>query len=107
MNVQPGKQLMAPFPSARVAPGKPPFAFTGVDYAGPYTITIGRRSVKRYIFLFSCMTTRAVHLECAYALDDDSFLLALNGLLPDAAHQKPSTAITEQISPLPNESFDF
>ena len=77
MNAQPGKQLMAPLPSARVTPGKPPFAFTGVDYAGPYTTTVGRRSAKRYICLFSCMTTRAVHLECAYALDVDSFLLAL------------------------------
>ena len=77
MNAQPGKQLMAPLPSARVTPGKPPFAFTGVDYAGLYTTTVGRRSAKRYICLFSCMTTRAVHLECAYALDVDSFLLAL------------------------------
>ena len=77
MNAQPGKQLMAPLPSARVTPGKPPFAFTGVDYAGPYTTTVGRRSAKRYICLFPCMTTRAVHLECAYALDVDSFLLAL------------------------------
>ena len=77
MNAQPGKQLMAPLPSVRVTPGKPPFAFTGVDYAGPYTTTVGRRSAKRYICLFSCMTTRAVHLECAYALDVDSFLLAL------------------------------
>ena len=77
MNAQPGKQLMATLPSARVTPGKPPFAFTGVDYAGPYTTTVGRRSAKRYICLFSCMTTRALHLECAYALDVDSFLLAL------------------------------
>ena len=77
MNAQPGKQLMAPLPSARVTPGKPPFAFTGVDYAEPYTTTVGRKSAKRYICLFSCMTTRAVHLECAYVPDIDSFLLAL------------------------------
>ena len=46
------------------------FARVAVDYAGPF-ITIqgrGKRQVKRYLCLFTCLTSRAVHLEMAYSL---------------------------------------
>ena len=100
MNAQPGKQLTVPLPSGRVTPEKPLFAFTGVVYAGPYTTTIGRRSAQRYICLFSCMTTQAVHLECAYALDVDLFLLALQRFTarrctPEAIYSDNGTNFTD------------
>ena len=69
---------MAPLPAVRVSPGRPPFASCGVDYAGPFVTKSGRRCAKRYICLFTCLATRAVHLECAHALDVDSFMLALS-----------------------------
>ena len=50
-----------------------------MDYASPF-ITIqgrGKRRQKRYLCLYTCLTTRAVHLEVAYSLDMDSFLNAL------------------------------
>ena len=73
-------QIMAPLPSGRL---KLPsslrsFVHTALDFAGPF-LTIrgrGRCREKRYLCLFTCMTTRAVHLEMAYGLDTDSFLQA-------------------------------
>jgi len=75
-NAPQGEQLMAPLPAPRVTAGKPPFSSCGVDYAGPLLTRVGRRETKRYICLFTCLATRAVHLECAFSLDVDSFLLA-------------------------------
>ena len=54
------------------------FTKTAVDLAGPFVTVQGRgkRQQKRYLCLFTCMTTRAVHLELAYGLDTDSFMNA-------------------------------
>ena len=55
-----------------------PFAQTAVDFGGPSVTIQGRRSrrQKRYLCLFTCLATRAVHLEMAVGLDTDSFLNA-------------------------------
>lgn len=68
---------MAPLPLARITPGWRPFSFTGVDYCGPVTVTVGRRSEKRWVCLFTCLTTRAIHLEVAHNLTTQSCLMAI------------------------------
>ena len=68
--------LMATMPAARLQVFQPPFACTGVYYFGPIEVKLFRRFVKRLGCLFTCLTTRAVHLEMAYALDADCFICA-------------------------------
>ena len=59
----------------------PPLTYCGVDYFGPFTIKEGRRELKRYGVLFTCMSSRAIHLETAASPDADSFVNALRRFL--------------------------
>ena len=70
-------QKMADLPSDRVTANKPPFTFVGVDCFGPFNVRRGRSQVKRYGVLFTCLTTRAIHIEVAHSLDTDSFINSL------------------------------
>ena len=67
-------QKMGDLPAERLEPGHPPFYFVGIDCFGPFQVKIGRSHVKRYGCLFTCMNTRAVHIEMLYSLETDSFL---------------------------------
>lgn len=69
---------MAPLPKLRTVDPWSAFSKVGVDYAGPFATTQGRgRSpAKRYICLFTCLQSRAVHLEPVYSMDTAGFLMA-------------------------------
>ena len=69
---------MAPLPAIRFKSPLRAFGRTAVDFAGPFVTIQGRgqRRQKRYLCLFTCLCSRAVHLEIAYGLDTDSFLNA-------------------------------
>ena len=73
----PLSQRMADLPADRISPGLPPFTNTGVDYFGPFLVKQGRSQVKRYGALFTCLVTRAVHLEMSVSLDSDAFINTL------------------------------
>ncbi|CAC5355807.1 unnamed protein product [Mytilus coruscus] len=53
-------------------PDKPSFSFVGTDYSGPLNVKIGRLGAKRYVCLFTCPTTRPVHIEVTHGLTTDS-----------------------------------
>ena len=75
---KPCEQIMAPLPLSRLKTSLRAFSRTAVDFGGPY-ITVqgrGKSRQKRYLCLFTCLATRAVHLEIAYGLDTSSFLNA-------------------------------
>ena len=77
---KPAQQVMAPLPKMRLGTPLRAFARVGVDYAGPLLTKQGRGKtrMKRYICLFTCLASRAVHIEMAWSLDTNSFLCAFD-----------------------------
>ena len=45
----------------------PPFTHCGIDCFGPFMVKQGRKEIKRYGLLLTCLCLRAVHIEM---LDD-------------------------------------
>ncbi|GFT41712.1 integrase catalytic domain-containing protein [Nephila pilipes] len=68
--------IEAPLPSERVVPSAP-FTITGIDFAGSVNIRCLKPRDTVYIALFTCATTRALHIEFLSDLTTDKFLLAL------------------------------
>ena len=67
-----------PLPTFRVSE-EPPFTYTGVDYAGPFYVTLpgATNTTKAWICLFTCLVTRAVHLEVTTDMTTQTFLRCL------------------------------
>lgn len=68
----PSPPRMGLLPRARLTPFKRSFTYTGIDYFGPYFVKVGRTAAKRWVALFTCLVTRAIHLEVACGLSTDS-----------------------------------
>ncbi|XP_037302652.1 uncharacterized protein LOC119193060 [Manduca sexta] len=62
----PPQPITGDLPPCRLAHHHRPFTYTGLDYFGPLTVTVGRSSQKWYVALFTCLTVRAVHLEVVH-----------------------------------------
>ena len=74
------EQKMTDLLGDRLEPS-PPFTYYTVDYFGPWLIKEGRRELKRYGVLFTCLVSRAIHLETANSLTTDAFINALRRFL--------------------------
>ena len=70
-----------------------PFTHNGVDYFGPFEVKFLRRTWNRWCCLFTCLTTRAVHIEVAQSLDTESCLAAVTRFI--ARRGYPSTIISD------------
>ena len=84
---------MADLPKARVEVDLPPFSNTGIDYFGPIAVKYRRGTVKRWGCLFTCMVTRAVHIEVAHDMTADSFLMAFHRFV--ARRGKPNVVYSD------------
>ncbi|XP_052772670.1 uncharacterized protein LOC128211693 [Mya arenaria] len=72
---------MADLPTDRLRPG-PPFTSVGLDCFGPWHVVSrrtrgGQAANKRWAVLFTCLTSRAVHIEVIEELSSSSFINAL------------------------------
>ena len=69
---------MSNLPTERLSPFTPAFHITSCDYFGPYVVKISRnKTTKRYGVLFTCLNTRAVHLELAADCSTMEFMQVL------------------------------
>ena len=79
--------FMGDLPKKRVKMGEKPFSNNGVDYFESYLV---KKKIKKnretrptkaltkcYRVIFTCLTTRTIHIRLAGDLSTDSFLLAL------------------------------
>ena len=74
-------QKMTDLPEDSLTPG-PPFSAVGVDTFGPWNVTTrrtrgGAAQSKRWAIIFTCLTTRAVHIELIEEMSSSSFINAL------------------------------
>ncbi|XP_052708862.1 uncharacterized protein LOC128183749 [Crassostrea angulata] len=82
----PKHQKISDLPEDRLIPGQPPFSSVGVDIFGTWDI-ISRRTrggaanSKRWAALFTCLTTRAMHIEVVEEVTSSSFINALRRLI--------------------------
>ena len=83
---------MAPLPTSRVRESCP-FSKTGVDYFGPLLVKSGDGPKKVWISLFTCMVTRAVHLELIQDMTTEEFLLAFKRFI--AQRGSPDEVISD------------
>ena len=67
---------MSDLPEERITETAP-FHYTGMDVFGPFYIKEGQKTLKRYGLLFTCLASRAVHLETLNSMEADSFISAL------------------------------
>ena len=67
--------MMAPLPRCQLlfTDTPYPFANSGGDAFGPIFMVNGKRTEKHYSLIFTCLVTRACHLEPCPALTTDSF----------------------------------
>ncbi|KAL8579332.1 hypothetical protein ACOMHN_010916 [Nucella lapillus] len=73
---RPCSQKMADLPTDRIE-AIPPFTNTGLDCFGPFEVKDGRKNVKRYGLILTCLASRAVHLQVLEDLSTDAFICGL------------------------------
>jgi hypothetical protein len=85
---------MAPLPKGRVTVAIP-FSKVGIDYFGPLPIkeNINSEMKKIWVCLFTCLITRAIHLELVYDMSAQSFLMCLRRFV--ATRGTPSEIISD------------
>ena len=74
----------------------PPFTVTGIDFTGALYVQEHNRESKVYICLYTCATSRAIHLEVVNDLSVDMFLLSFRRFASRRA--LPSIVVSDNAS---------
>jgi len=88
---------MLPLPTSRVSASLT-FSFTGLDYLGPvYVKNKGESETsKMWICLFTCLCTRAIHLELIEDLTAEQFLMCFQRFI--ARRGRPTSIYCDNAS---------
>ncbi|XP_038142217.1 uncharacterized protein LOC119784309 [Cyprinodon tularosa] len=73
-------QSMGDLPADRTEP-TPPFTYVGMDCFGPIYVKDGRKELKRYGLILTCLCSRAIHIEVVDDLSTDAFLNAIRAFI--------------------------
>lgn len=78
-------QQMSDLPEDRCQPA-PPFSYVGIDTFGPWSVMFrrtrgGSANQKRWALLFTCLVTRAIHIEVIEELTSSAFINALRRMV--------------------------
>ena len=84
--------VMSPIPTKRVS-ASAPFTYVGVDYFGPLFMKVNRQTQKVWVCLYTCLATRAIHLELMNDMTTQQFLLGFRRFI--AGHGKPNKIISD------------
>ncbi|KAI4892141.1 hypothetical protein NFI96_009207, partial [Prochilodus magdalenae] len=74
------EQRMGDLPQDRTETA-PPFTYTGMDCFGPIHVKEGRKHLKKYDLLLTCLCARAIHIEMVDDLTTDAFINALRAFI--------------------------
>ena len=89
--------IMADLPDCRLPSAKQfPFVTTGLYFVGPFLINDNGQFGRRYCLLFTCLVTRAVHIENCADLNTETTLMARRRFI---SLRDKSTPTTRQVSP--------
>nr|XP_055049264.1 uncharacterized protein LOC129434357 [Misgurnus anguillicaudatus] len=77
---RPEEQKMGNLPQDRMET-TPPFTYTGIDCFGPIHVKEGRKDVKRYGLLLTCLCSRAIHIEMLDDMTTDAFINSLRAFI--------------------------
>ena len=75
-----GVQIMADLPKDRFQEAAP-FTYCAVDMFGPFKTKVKRNEVNCYGAMFTCLASRAVHIEVSHSMTTDSFIQTLGRLI--------------------------
>ncbi|MCP3661478.1 MAG: transposase family protein, partial [Gammaproteobacteria bacterium] len=86
---------MAPLPSSRVTQSQRPYQTTGIDYFGPLRIkgNVPGETMKVWVCIFTCATTRAIDLDCVTDLSARAFMACLRRFI--ATNGQPDEIISD------------
>ena len=84
--------FIADLPRERMQERVSTFSNTGVNYFGPFEVKFMRKTMKRWCCLFTCLTTRVVHIEVVPSLEAETCLTAITRFI--ARRGKPATILS-------------
>ena len=69
-------QNMVSLPKDRMCE-EPPFTYYDVDNFDPFVVKKGNKELKQHGLLYTCLSSRAIHIEAANSLSTDCFIMCL------------------------------